>query len=160
VSEKVARELCAAIENATEFRTTLMIGLRGGVLDQFESPVIPILYRRLATSQSAGKRIIAIAGCIRGGDAAALDLAAASVSDFPSNPVESDLLIANLRDEFRSTDQQSIAALARIAGSSASAPMQKAAAHALASIHTREALPFLAAFLDSPDPDLRAEGIG
>ena len=38
--------------------------------------------------------------------------------------------------------------------------MRLAAAHALRSIHTRAALPWLAGLLDDPDAALRVEGVG
>lgn len=59
------------------------------------------------------------------------------------------------------TDSQVVAQLGRLAVSQASpAPIRKASLTALARVHTKESLPYLAEFLDEPDPELRSLAVG
>ena len=70
-------------------------------------------------------------------------------------------MLSAIRDEFRAADANSITALGGTAVDSANpAAFRQAAAHALASIHTVETLPYLAALLDASDGKLRIEAIG
>jgi HEAT repeats len=82
-------------------------------------------------------------------------------SVFAVHPLENGVLLRSVRDYFRATDENSIRTLGEAVNSSnASQEFRLAAAHALASIHTPAALPFLVAWLDSPDIALRVEGVG
>ncbi len=66
-----------------------------------------------------------------------------------------------LRFYFKNADPAAVSLLGQLAGdTSNSSALRIAAASALARIHTRQALPFLAGFLDSSDLDMRILGVG
>jgi hypothetical protein len=159
LSDKVAAELAAAIEANNTF-SIQMSGL-SYLLDELKSPVVQVLYQRMSTSASPEHRILGLSGLIQNGDAAALSAAAQVVPD-SKGTVEHGTLLNGVRDGFRTTDAGSISVLGRIAldSNNPSRDFREAAAHALASIHNRAALPYLATLLDDPDEKLRIEGIG
>jgi hypothetical protein len=107
------------------------------------------------------KQALGLSGLVRSGSAAALTAAVKGESSFATYPFENGVLLSSLRNGFRASDPVSVATLGQAAVSSSVAnPFREAAAHALASIHTPAALPFLAALLDDPDDLLRIEAIG
>ena len=159
LNDKIASEVSAAIESANGGGYPLA-GLHRGLLDQLASPVLPVLYRRLAASASPNARILGLAGLIREGSADALSEAMqAPASLFAGCPLETGVLTGSIRDDFRAVDKKSIAVLGQAAVESGGA-FREVAAFALRSIHTVDALPYLAALMDDADPKLRAEGIG
>lgn len=85
-----------------------------------------------------------------------------NASSLGTYPLEAGVLFNSIRNEFRSTDSTSVKILGQIATASTcpSQPLREAVAHALLAIHTTQALPYLAALLDDPNPALRGEGIG
>jgi hypothetical protein len=158
--DKVAAELCAAVEAAdgggTDFYT-----LHLGLLDQLGSPVIQVLYRRMATSSSPKQKILGLSGLIRAGSAAALTSVASSDSLLGQYPIEEGVLLGSIRNTFRAADPVSISVLGQAATSTKlPIPLRTAAAHALASIHTTTSLPYLATLLNDASSDLQAEAIG
>jgi HEAT repeat protein len=70
-------------------------------------------------------------------------------------------LVMSIRNDFRATDANSVAALGRAAvdTTNRNAAFREAAAHALAAIHTAAAVPYLGILLSDTDPLVRAEGI-
>jgi hypothetical protein len=157
LNDKIASEVSAAIEGGNGAWT---IDLHRGILDQLGSPVLGVLYRRLAASRSGNRRILGLAGLIRQGSVDALSTAMlAPASLFASCPLETGVLMLSIRDDFRAADAPSIAVLGQAALDSRGA-FREVTAFALRSIHTVEALPYLAALMDDPDLKLRAEGIG
>lgn len=161
LSDKVASEVSSAIESGTG-STAQLFGLYFGPLDQLNSPVTRALYGRLSASTRADQQILGLAGRLRQSDATALTAVAALGASLAKYPAESGVLSEGLRNEFRATDAQSVAALGQLASTAITpgTPLRVAVAHALAAIHTRDALPFLVAFLDDGDPNVRAEGVG
>ncbi len=156
LSEKLASELGAAIEDANP-APAQFIFLENGLLDQLKSPVVQLLYQRLSMSAAPAQREAGLAGLIRAENSAALTAAARTSSEFRENG----LLLSTIQREFRATDANSVAALGRIASSpNLSPPFRQAVAHALAAIHTKAALPYLATLLDDSDPALRIEALG
>lgn len=157
LNDKIASEVSAAIESGNGAWT---IDLHRGILDQLGSPVLGVLYRRLAASPSGNRRILGLAGLIREGSVDALSTAMlAPASLFASCPLETGVLMSSIRDGFRAADATSIAVLGQAALDSRGA-FREVTAFALRSIHTVEALPYLAALMDDPDLKLRTEGIG
>jgi hypothetical protein len=130
-------------------------------LDELKSPVLQVLYRRMSESVSPANRIWGLSGLIRNGSAVALS-AAAQMASASQGAIEYGTLLSSVRGDFRATDANSIAELGRIASDSPNLDplFREAAAHALASIHSRETLPYLAKLLDDPDALLRVEGLG
>ena len=62
---------------------------------------------------------------------------------------------------YRNPDPGGIATLGRLATNpGVNSSLRKSAARALASIHTKESLPYLSQLLDSPDPELQSWGVG
>jgi len=160
LSDKIASEVGSAIESGTA-TTAQIFGLYFGPLDQLNSPITQVIYRRLSSSTLTNQQILGFAGRIREGDSTAVIGVAAVESSLAKYPIESSILLASLRNDFRATDAQSVTALGQIASAATSnTALREAAAHALAAIHTREALPSLAALLDDNDASVRAEGVG
>jgi hypothetical protein len=159
-SDKLASEVSSALESARGYNFQLYT-LQYGPLDQLNSPIVTVLYKRLSTSTSPQQGILGLSGLIRGGSAAALASAAQSASTVGGDPSGSVLLLS-IRDYFRAADANSIAAVGQAAVDSTnpSIGFREAAAHALAAIHTAAALPFLATLLDDPASHLRAEAVG
>jgi len=160
LSDKVASEISAALEAASGGGAGLSSLYY--LLDELRSPVIQLLYNRLSASASTNQRILGLSGLIRGGSATALSAALEIASSLGAYPLESGVLFESVRNEFRSTDSTSVGILGQIATASTcpSQPLREAAARALVAIHTQQAVPYLAALLDDPDSNLRAEGIG
>ena len=160
LNDKVASEVSSAIENA-DGGTLRFYALHSDLLDHLNSPVIGTLYQRLAASNSPRQKILGWSGLIRNGSAEALGSVVQSVSLIKSQPLEAGVLASSIRGAFRSTDPKSVAALGQFLSiPSMPQALREAAAHALASIHTVAALPYLAALFDDPDADLQVEAIG
>jgi len=160
LSDKFASEVSAAIEAASAMSADWDY-LHFGLLDQLHSPVIQVLYQRMASSSSTSERILGLSGLIRGGSAAALTSMLQAVSSFGSYPRETGILLWSIQNEFRTTDAASLVVLGGIAvDASAPAALRTAAAHALAAVHSTTTLPYLAALLDAPNTDLHVEAVG
>jgi hypothetical protein len=159
LNDRVASELSAAIENGNG--APQLLGLHYGLLEQLNSVVIQTLYSRLSESPSIPQIILGISGLIRAGNISALFTAYQQLAGESKRP-EYGVLLWSIREAFRRVDPSSVAALGQIATASGNPNLQfrQAAAHALAAIHTREALPYLAMLLDDADQTLRAEGVG
>ena len=159
LADKVASEASAAIESSSDPAqfSTIYYGL-----DQLNSPVIQRLYTRLAASNNTSQKILGLSGLIRGGSTPALAAAAKLTASLGNYPLENGVLSNAIRDDFRAIDANSVQVLGQIATGSTGAGtlLREAAAFALRSIHTKEALPYLATFLDDANPGVRAEGIG
>ncbi len=161
LSDKVASELSAAIENAQNDSNLPLHNLHYGILDALNSPVISLLYQHLSASDSVQQQILGLSGLIRAGNSLALKTASASTAQYEAYPIQYGVLLWSIQELFRASDVGSISIL----GTTADAPTQnlalrEAAAHALAAIHTAKALPYLVVLLDDPNQPLRAEAIG
>jgi hypothetical protein len=155
LSDKVASEISAAIEGGAQHE------LWTGSLDQLNSPVIQILYRRMSALSSPPKKIFGLAGLIRSGDADALTSAIESLPALSGNTTERGMLLQSIRNEFRASDAKSVATLGQAAvNSTLPSDLREVAAFALRGIHTKDALPYLASLLNDPDPQLQAEAVG
>jgi hypothetical protein len=161
LSDKLASEMSSATEGANSYNFQLY-ALQYGLLDQLQSPTVAVLYQRMSASASPQQQALGLGGLIRGGSAAALASAAQAAATLASYQVENGILLLSIRDYFRAADANSVAAAgsATVGSAGLSLAFREAAAHALAAIHTAAALPYLAALLDDPDPNLRAEAIG
>lgn len=154
LSDKVASEISAAIESGIGRR------LWPSTLDELNSPVTQVLYRRLSTSSSAQPRILGLRGQIRSGSAEALT-SAIQAAPALSSSAEYPILLLSIRDEFRSSDTSSVVILGQTTlNKTLSSDLRESAAHALRAIHTQDALPYLATLLDDPDIKLQEEAIG
>jgi hypothetical protein len=161
VTDKLVSELSSAIESSTDAGNFALASLHYGMLEQLQSPVATVLYRRLSNSGSPQQQALGLAGLIRQGSSAALTAAATASTILAGYPREDGILLLSIRDDFRASDDGSVKALGQItADTTASPAFREAAAHALAAIHTRESLPFLAALLSDEDATLRVEAIG
>jgi len=159
VSDKVASEISVAVESGDSL--TLFPGLQGFWLDELRSPVVQILYHRMAASSSTQQKFFGLSGLIRAGDAAALVSAIDAAPRFSSSRLEYGILLSSIRNEFRASDARSVAILGGAATDSGlPLDLRESAAFALRGIHTKDALPYLATLLDDPDTKLQAEGVG
>jgi hypothetical protein len=159
VPDKVASEISAAIEGVPGLG--LLPGLHADLLDQLNSPVIHVLYRRLSVSSSIQQRILGLSGLIRSGNTSALHSAIEAAPELSSSTVEYGILLLSIRDGFRSGDASSVVILGQAAvNTSLRVDFRQSAAHALRGIHTKDALPYLATLLYDPDIELQAEAVG
>lgn len=162
LSDKIASEVCSAIESANGGYNFQLYSLQYGLLDQLRSPVVALFYQRMSNSTTTQQRMLGLSGLIRGGSATALVAAAQAASAIGGYPMENGILLLSIRDYFRAADANSIAVLGRAAVDSTnpSLAFREAAAHALAAIHTAGTLLYLATLLDDPDTNFRIEAIG
>jgi hypothetical protein len=160
-TDKLASELSSAIESSTDAGNLPLASLNYGTLEQLQSPVITVLYQRLSSIGSPQQQALGLAGLVRQGSSAALTSAANAATVFAGYPLENGILLLSVRDQFRASDGGSVQVLGQIAaGTTANQLFREAAAHALAAIHTKESLPFLAQLLSDGDVTLRVEAIG
>ncbi len=159
-TDAVASEMGAVIESAGCGAGSLGY-LHNGALDQLNSSVTQVLYQRWAGSTATCLQALGLAGQIRAGNAAALRTAAQAASSFEASALENGVLLRSLQHWFRAADPASVGILGQIVVNSENGnlPFRRAAAFALAAIHTKEALPYLATLMEDADPELRAESV-
>ena len=115
----------------------------------------------MSASSSTQQKILGLSGLIRSGSAAALSSAIEAAPEFSNSKLECGILLRSIRDEFRASDSHSVAVLGQAAvNPDLSLDFRESATHALRAIHTKDALPYLAALLDDPDINLQAEAVG
>jgi len=164
LSDRVASEVSAAIESADGGGAQLSALHDGILLDGLGSPVLQVLYGRMTASNSKKQHALGLAGQIRSGNSTALSAAAQAAPSFAAFALENGVLLNSVEAWFRAADPASVAILGRIVDDTGgNLRFRRAAAFALAAIHTKEALPYLAALVADDDPELRAEfvrGVG
>jgi hypothetical protein len=160
LADKIVSELAAAVEANNGYNTQLTA--LNYLMDQLDSPISRVFYQHMSTSPIVQHRVVGLSGLIRAGDLSALTSSASAAQEFEGYPLEDGILLNSIQYEFRTTDATSVAVLGQISVDSATPSLvfREAAAHALASIHTIDALPYLATLLADPDVKLRVEGIG
>ena len=160
LSDMVASEICSALESINGSLPVQFSELQYGMLDEPNSPVVALYYQRMALSVLPQRQIFGLSGQIRAGSGAALTSSAQAASALEIQP-EYSVLLSAIRDRFRATDANSIAALGMAAVDATKPPaFRTAVAHALAAIHTVGTLPYLATLLSDNDPALQIEAIG
>ncbi len=161
VTDKLAAELCSAIESLQDAYSFQLYALLRGDLDQLRSSVVPLLYTRMANSNVTQQQMLGLSGLIREGAGSVLATASQSASRFQSHALEYGILLGAIRDQFRSPDNSSISMLGQNSTNTAlPLSFRESCAHALAAIHTAGALPYLASLFADRDDKLRAEAIG
>ncbi len=159
LSDRVASEISVAVESGNGL--ALLSGVHHGWLEELNSPVVQVLYRRMSASNSMQQKILGLSGLIRGGDTTALNSAIEGAPGFSNSRLEYGILLSSIRAEFRASDARSVFILGGAAvNSGLPLDLRESAAHALRGIHTKEALPYLATLLDDPETKLQAEGVG
>jgi len=157
LTDAVAAELAVAIENAPPHSFRLDYLHRGG-LEQLNSSVVALLYQRLVGSSAIDKNILGLAGQIRLGSANALAAAASAAPSFAGFALEQGVLLESVRYWFRAADPASVLLLGQtVDNTNVDLQFRRAAAFALAAIHTQSSLPYLVALMSDDDPELRAE---
>lgn len=123
------------------------------------SPVLAAALSRFAASQNRRLRILGLCGGVLSGDPA-LILAARQNASALSSDAEWPELMRQIGTHYQNTSRQAIRNLGQVATEVTSSPdLRRAAAAALARMHTRQSLPYLAALLDDPDVYLKAMGV-
>lgn len=160
--DKVASELCSAIEASPDGFGFVLPGPMYAGLDELQSPVVALFYQRMAGSASVRQRIVGLGGLIRQGNEPALEAAVRGIPSFGAYILETGILEQSIRNQFRAMDLKSITTLGQAATDSTNSVLafREAVAHALSSIHTLSTLLYLAALLDDADSNLRVEAIG
>jgi hypothetical protein len=144
--------------------------MRGRTIDlaqhfpiQNRSPLMRSVFRQYAARAGADTSDLAITG-LRGaleesdiGALATVERHRASLSRSMGAWYSLQRVIS---EKFRNTSPAAVTTLARLTAPAPDRDLRVAAATALAAIHTKEALPHLAALLDDPDRELQALGVG
>jgi hypothetical protein len=144
--DQIAVELVAALQSYTN--PLQLYHLENGLIGISDSAVVQDLFRSLKARSDPELRFLALAKLLRTGDADALAQVAADVDLLP-NLVARTFVIPAIHAQAYS-GQGAVGPLGKIAASS-DIYVQRAAADALMSIHTKNTLPFLAGLLDSTD---------
>jgi hypothetical protein len=123
------------------------------------TPAVRSVFRRWLTSDSPRLAAIGVQALLAEGDTTALSRVAADPG-LRSTAVKAHAF-DGLKFYFKNSDPAAVNALGRLAGDNSNGmELRIAAASALARVHTRQALPFLAQLLDTPDPTLRTFAVG
>jgi len=123
------------------------------------SPAMRSLFAGFKTSKDARLRAAALCVSIAGGD----DQAFTQLEQAPEKLDGMDLsfVVEEIRFYFKAADARSVAHLGRLAVSqNTPTQLREASLTALARIHTRESLPYLAQFLDDSDANLQSLVVG
>lgn len=158
VVEKLLLEIANAAEQSQGREPALQF-VHYGLLEGFQSDVPKRLYERLSQSGVAETRAMGIAGMVRRGDPealGALERESVGLSADRSLPVAA----FSIGAYYRNPDPTGVTILGRLARTAALPKLRAAAAIALASIHTKATLPYLALLLEEPDIELASYGIG
>ena len=159
VDDKLASELCSALEGVTGVSLPMYALLSGGI-DELNSSVPRLFYQRLASSGSTEQQVFGLSGLIRSGDTSALT-AAAQIASAVTGSQAQGVLLFSVREYLRPTDPTSVNAVGQVATDRAlPTALREAAAHVLAAVHTAAALPLLATLLDDPDLNVQVEAVG
>jgi hypothetical protein len=162
LAEKVALELGSAIEHAyagSVARDSPWRSVFFRAMPFVQSLRVVEMWRRFSVSANRELRLIGLSELIRRDDPAALQTIADELEDFARSP-EFWSVSSAIGCCFRNASPQGISALGRIAASASSPTNLKAeSAFVLRAVHTREALPFLARLLDSPDANIRYQAM-
>jgi hypothetical protein len=161
VHDKIAYEMAASAEafaNGEISNSLPILPSSSGASPQ----ALTAVHRLLAQSGVPRVKAIGYRGLLMQNDRNAIEeieQQAASLAQANSGA----LIATAIGELYRNADPQGIAALGHMATgdqSSRTLAFKNAAARALAWIHTREALPYLAKMLSDPDPAIRAYGVG
>jgi hypothetical protein len=128
------------------------------------SPVVlTAVHRLLAQSSVPGAKAVGYQGLLLQNDSKTIEELQLPGPSLTQGDLAA-VIAAGIGRYYRNADPAGVASLGRIAtqseGVQKTLPFKAAAARALAWIHTREALPFLAKMLSDPDPDVRTSGVG
>ena len=157
VNDLVTGELSTAVEHlpsaTTEFYYTAT-----GLLSLSDTSNVTSQYRRLSQMADPQLQVLGLIGLVRQGDAASIERVLELQAALRASKLRVHMVSAvrNVRDGTPRTVQ----ALGRLATTSGvGSGLQMAACDALRSVHTKDSLPFLVALLDSPNAEIRHEGL-
>jgi hypothetical protein len=147
VSDRMAVELVATLQSYTDSKQLNPVAQQlYGIVD---STVLPALYGNLRSSSDIQLKFIGLTGLLGGPDEVSALTEIASNVDMITK-IRTASLVGVAISGTRNPDPRTIPSLGKIA-SSPEPIVQRWAAMALENIHSRDALPFLAQLLDSPD---------
>ncbi len=150
-------EVAAGLESAGESS-----GSQAGILialGDSKALSTQTVLNHLVNSPTPGSQLVGLAGVLSRGQRGSI---AELSRRWPviGNDANRQLVINAVRDSFRDTSPDNVQQLATLAGATSTpTDLKDAAVHALASIHTKEALPLLAGLLSSTDPEERMKGV-
>jgi hypothetical protein len=153
----VAAELTSAVEQL-DYRGQEFYMLALGLLKIPPSDEVASRFRRLLKSSDPQVRVLGEVGLVKQGDLAAIK----NLPHFQETLMKSNLRVQLLSGlaMLRASDPATASALGSLATSSeVLGGIQFAAAQSLRAVHTKEALPFLAELLNSPEARIRHEGL-
>jgi hypothetical protein len=128
-------------------------------LGSLNTPTVVGVLTDFSKSQNPAVRSEGLAGLLSRNQPGSLSLLTQLWPSIKDDPAAEDVVFA-LKYSFRDTSSKSVVELVNIAESpSTVAQVREAAITALAAVHTKEALLFLASLLSSDDPDERMKGV-
>jgi HEAT repeat protein len=156
LSDSVVYEIGAGFKSLPNAKPRFFLDATRGINSAAEIAVL----QDFANSPSTDFQLVALEGLLARGQSGTLTVLQQSLPLLAANPQANSVVFRALKDSFRSTDPATVQQLAALAGASAVSPdFRQAAISALAAVHTREALPFLASLLQSQDPEERMKGV-
>lgn len=155
LTDRLAREVAAGVDLAGGRPETLI-----NLLHTVSGPVVQNILVNLIASSNVPVQTAGLAGMLERGSPDAVVQLERLWPGIEKDASRSQVLAA-VRDSFRSSSSAQVEQLARMATANATASpeMRAAAIHALAAIHARETLPFLASLLVSSDAGERMKGV-
>lgn len=152
--DTVVVEIAAGFESSPQGADEVLWALHS-----FDSPAVPVAISHLSTSTNSRVRAAAMAESLARGDSAAVERLVESWTSI-HDAATKELLASVLENSFRDTNPSSVRQIAALAAANpVHSEIRQSAITALAAIHTKETLPFLATLLDSSDPWEQMKGV-
>jgi hypothetical protein len=130
-----------------------------GAVTSLNGPVVEIVFSRFLASPSVSFQVIGLSGFLEHNLQDSVPQLLRLWPAISQDPARQYVLSA-LRDSFRDTTPGTVRQLSALAVDGAtSSEVRRAAVVALAAMHTKESLPFLAGLLRSPNPEERMKGV-
>jgi hypothetical protein len=153
--DSVLLELVTAADAGARFSVDLVALYRS-----YRSPVLEAAFRRFSGGNDPWRIAAGVRGLISMGDPSVVHFIQQQHATMSATPFWPSAL-QELKVYYTSTDPTAIAALGALAvDTKAATDLRNAAAWALARVHTKAALPYLARLLSDPNPGLAAAGVG
>lgn len=154
VTEKLVLEIGAGVQEAGAAPEQFLYSLGG-----LGSPAVDRVFSDFLQSSNISFQAVGISGLLSRNAPGSIATVARIWPSIRSDHAK-EYVIDAIRNSFRDTAVESVQQLAALGNEPSSLPdLRPAAISALASIHTREAIPFLASLLSSPDSGERMSAI-
>jgi hypothetical protein len=153
--DRVLLELVAATEAGGKTGVDLVAIFRLN-----RSPVLEAAFRRFLSTSDPNLSELGLQAMLAAGDASAIESVQQRYASLATRPTWLEI-VQEIGQSYVTADPGAVRALCLLAvNPKTPQELRVATARALARVHTKQALPFLAQLLDSPDPSLRTFAVG